>query len=69
MQMICKYFIRIKFVFNSHINSRFIMPKINKEKCIDCDYCVSVCPEVFELGEDGKSKIKKDADFKKIKIV
>jgi ferredoxin len=45
------------------------MPKINKEKCIGCDYCVSVCPEVFELGEDGKSKIKKEADFKKIKIV
>jgi ferredoxin len=43
--------------------------KVNKEKCIGCGYCVSVCPEVFELGEDGKSKIKKDADFEKIKIV
>jgi ferredoxin len=41
------------------------MPKINKEKCIGCDYSVSVCPEVFELGEDGESKIKKDTDLKK----
>jgi ferredoxin len=41
--------------------------KVNKEKCIGCGYCVSVCPEVFELGEDGKSKIKKDADFEKNK--
>lgn len=39
--------------------------KINKEKCIGCGLCVSLCPEVFELGEDGKSKIKKDANLEK----
>ncbi len=39
--------------------------KINKEKCIGCGYCASVCPEVFELGEDGKSKVKENSDFEK----
>jgi len=36
---------------------------INKEKCIGCGYCASVCPEVFELGEDGKSKVKEGVNF------
>lgn len=35
--------------------------KVDKEKCIGCGYCTSVCSEVFELGEDGKSQIKKEA--------
>lgn len=43
------------------------MPKVNKEKCIGCGYCTSVCPDVFELGADGKSKIKEGADFEKNK--
>ena len=32
--------------------------KIDKEKCIGCGTCVSICPQVFELGEDGKSRVK-----------
>jgi ferredoxin len=43
------------------------MVKVNKEKCIGCGYCASVCPEVFELGEDGKSRIKENADLEKNK--
>ncbi len=39
------------------------MVKVNKEKCIGCGYCVSVCPEVFVLGDDGKSKIKEGINF------
>jgi len=31
---------------------------VDKEKCIGCGLCVSLCPEVFELGEDGKSQVK-----------
>ncbi len=40
---------------------------VNKEKCIGCGYCVSVCGEVFELGEDGRSKVKEGVDFTKYK--
>ncbi len=40
------------------------MVKINKEKCIGCGLCVSVCPNVFELGDDNKSQIKEGADLK-----
>lgn len=39
--------------------------KVNKEKCIGCGLCVSLCPEVFELEENGKSKLKNNADLKK----
>jgi len=40
--------------------------KVNKQKCLGCEVCTSLCPEVFEL-EDGKSKIKEKADLKKYK--
>jgi ferredoxin len=38
--------------------------KINKEKCIGCGLCASLCSDVFEIGDDGKSQIIKDADLK-----
>lgn len=34
------------------------MVKVDKNKCIGCGLCASVCPEVFELGSDGKSHVK-----------
>lgn len=32
--------------------------KIDKNKCIGCEACVSVCPEVFAV-KDGKATAKK----------
>lgn len=33
---------------------------LDKEKCIGCGACQSVCHKYFELDEDGKSKLKKE---------
>ncbi len=30
---------------------------VDKKKCIGCGLCASICPEVFRLGEDGKSEV------------
>lgn len=32
--------------------------KIDKEKCIGCGLCASICDEVFEMDKDGKAKVK-----------
>jgi ferredoxin len=34
------------------------MPKVDKNKCIGCGLCASICPAVFEMGKDGKSTVK-----------
>lgn len=33
------------------------VPKVDKELCTGCGNCESICPEVFEVGEDGVSHI------------
>jgi len=40
------------------------MLKVNEEKCIGCGFCTSVCPDVFEMGEDGKARVKENAPDK-----
>lgn len=32
--------------------------KISKEKCVMCGSCVAVCPEVFEMKDDGTVDVK-----------
>ena len=34
-------------------------PKVDKELCIGCGTCESLCPKVFKI-EDGKSVVIKD---------
>jgi ferredoxin len=43
------------------------MSKVSKEKCIGCGLCSNLCPEVFELGEDGKAKVKDNTDLEQNK--
>ena len=35
------------------------MVSINKEECIGCGSCESICPEVFEMKDDMKAYVKK----------
>lgn len=30
---------------------------VDKELCIGCGACVNLCPEIFELDGDGKSRV------------
>ncbi|GBE19494.1 MAG TPA: ferredoxin [Candidatus Pacearchaeota archaeon] len=36
--------------------------KIDKEKCIGCGLCSSICGEIFEMSDDSKAKVKKQKD-------
>jgi len=42
------------------------MVKIDKEKCISCGSCASLCPEVFELDENNIAQIKSDKKCEKL---
>jgi len=39
--------------------------KIDKEKCIGCGACTIVAPDIFELDENGKSRVKTNAFLNK----
>ncbi len=32
--------------------------KVNKDECIGCGTCESICPDVFEMRNDDKSHVK-----------
>jgi len=40
------------------------MVRVDKKKCIGCGTCSAVCGEVFEMGDDGKARVKKNANKK-----
>ena len=46
--------------------------KIDEDKCVGCGMCVSLYPNFFEMGADGKARIInsiKDIDENKIKEI
>ncbi len=32
--------------------------KVNKDACIGCGACASICPDVFEINDEGLSEAK-----------
>ncbi len=34
---------------------------LEREKCVGCGSCAAVCGKFFEMGEDGKSRLKNSA--------
>ncbi len=45
------------------------MVKVDKEKCIGCGSCESVCPAVFEMKDDMKAYVKKGQEKSKLPCV
>ncbi|MCQ5377676.1 MAG: ferredoxin [Candidatus Methanomethylicia archaeon] len=37
-----------------------LVPKIDRDLCIGCGTCASICPEMFELLPEGKSHVIKE---------
>ncbi len=33
------------------------VPVVDPERCTGCGLCETICPEVFELGEDGIARV------------
>jgi ferredoxin len=33
------------------------IPVVDKKMCIGCGACASLCPEIFKIGDDGKSGV------------
>lgn len=40
---------------------------VDKEKCIGCGLCASMCGEVFAMGNDGKASVKAQKDIACVK--
>jgi len=41
--------------------------KVNQDACISCGACEAICPEVFNLNDEGLSEVKEDQKNKEIK--
>jgi ferredoxin len=36
---------------------------VDKDQCIGCGLCPQVCPQVFEMGDGDKARVRDDADY------
>jgi ferredoxin len=43
-------------------------PKVDKDLCVGCGACTSLCAAVFKLGDDGKSEVIEGVDYKAEKV-
>jgi ferredoxin len=43
-------------------------PAVDQELCIGCELCVDMCPEVFEMNDDGHATAKDPAGAAEAKI-
>ena len=43
------------------------MTKVDKEKCIGCGLCASICSEVFKINKDNKAEVISDKDIPCVK--
>ena len=41
--------------------------EVNKEKCIGCGLCASICKKVFEIKDDGKAHVKSQENLPCVK--
>lgn len=41
-------------------------PHVNHDECIGCELCAEICPDVFEIGDDGLAHVKEGADCAEI---
>lgn len=39
---------------------------VDKDACISCGLCPSICPEVFEMEDDGKAGVTSDVVPKEV---
>ncbi len=37
---------------------------IDQQKCIGCGSCTAACPDLFEMGDDNKARLKERAEKK-----
>ena len=50
----------INYTMHDHCWRCILKIEVNKENCIGCGLCVSICPEVFAIDENGKSEVLED---------
>lgn len=43
--------------------------KVNKDICIGCGACAAICPEVFDIDDDGLAKTVKEENLTNDEIV